>query len=75
MLNAICSGTGRGSGGSSPQLWGRVYGAPKPARTEKLLLFYIFVSFLSVKRPKDENKWPKIDEKTSFGDTLGLFLS
>ena len=29
-----------GTGGSLPQLWGRVDGAPKPsARTEKLLVF------------------------------------
>ena len=29
--------------------------------------FFICVSFLSVKRPKGKNKWPKTDEKTRFG--------
>ena len=62
-------------GAACPQLWGRVDGTLKPsARTEKLVTFYIFVPFLSVKRPKVKNKWPKTGEKTKFGGTLGFSL-
>ena len=44
QLNAICAGTWRGSGGSLPQFWGRVDGAPKPSgRTEVAKFSFCFI--------------------------------
>ena len=40
----------------------------------EVVTFYILVSFffVSVKKSKGENKWPKTDEKTRFGGNLGF---
>ena len=63
------------SGGSLPELWGRVDGAPKPsARTENLLRFVFLFRFYRRKGQRMKKKWRKIDEKTRFGGTLGFFL-
>ena len=70
----------REPGGAACPNFGAVWTVPPNIQPEHFLstflvsTFYIFVSFLSVKRPKGKDKWPKTDEKTRFGGTLGFFL-
>ena len=70
----------RAVGAACPNLWAVwALGAGRCPQTVspnvEVSTFYIFVSFLSVKRPTGKNKWPKTDEKARFRVTLGFFPS
>ena len=54
LLFAICAGTGRGQWGQFALTLGPCGRCPQTVSPNRVVTFYIFASFLSVKRPKGE---------------------
>ena len=53
--------------------WGSAFRSPPPptvSPNREVVTFYVFVFFVSVKRPSVTNKWP-INCKKKFGDDTG----